>query len=68
MTIFPTLRMLGFLRRIAKAMERIAEIDQARLELEFPEARKARKRPKVVEFSTANVDDWNAAYREERGL
>ena len=62
--------LLGFrtLRRIAVALERIAAVEEQRLELERRPVSPARpKRPKISEVFVPSIEDANEIYREEHG-
>lgn len=66
------IRALALLRRLVRAQEEANRLTRERLELEFPayalSQGKKSKPVRVVEFGTANVDDWNEAWRKEQGL
>lgn len=63
------LRMIGLLRRIAKALEAANELKREELGLAYPDwIARTRKRPKVVSIETASIEDWNAEWRKEQGL
>jgi hypothetical protein len=67
MQAWASLRALGLLRRIAKALELTNDLKREELGLAFPAwGGRTRKRPKLVRIEQASVEDWNESYREER--
>jgi hypothetical protein len=70
MRIFPSLRVVALLRRIAKALERANAINEERVRMEFPNspsAKRLAKTPRHTEFSVADPAEWNKRYKESRG-
>jgi hypothetical protein len=61
---FPELRMLAFLRRIARALEESNELQRTRLKMEFP-AWRERPKPRKVEISVPTAAQWNERHRRE---
>lgn len=57
MKIFPSLRVLATLRRIAVALERANEIERSKLAKP--------KTPKLLEISVPSAEDWNSRWRAE---
>ena len=64
MSIFSELRSLAFLRRIAKAQERLAAVAEARLEHDRQEWRN--KTPRHTEFGTLDLHEVNERWRKEQ--
>lgn len=70
MKLFPGLRTIALLRRIAKALEASNQLNRERMSLEFPDY--ARKQPKVrkirqTEITRPTIEDWNESYRQRHG-
>jgi len=60
--IFPELRSLVTLRRIAKALERSNDLTEEMLNRQFPTRRE--RQASKVEFSVASSEDWNKRWAE----
>ena len=58
-----TLQLLVMLRRIWKSLERIGNIQQARLDFEMSQVAKPRS-PKLAQIGRATVEDLNRSYRD----
>jgi hypothetical protein len=70
MKLFPGLRTLALLRRIAKALEAGNQLARERMALEFPDyARKQPKSRKIrqTEITQPTVEEWNQNWRERHG-
>ena len=73
MTLFASLRLLAFARRIARALERMADAaeSQARIATADWEKRTVRRRPIPIEISSLDITESNRLWRDgqrERGL
>ena len=66
---FSDIRVLVFLRRIAKALEERNRLERIRLATDHPELAREigaqRKRSKPVEFSVATAEDYNERWKNE---
>lgn len=63
------LRAIVWLKRIALALEETNRLTGERMGLEFPNYGRSTgklRSSKLVEISTASVEEWNEAYREEK--
>lgn len=67
--LFSSLRVLVYLKRISIALERLATLEEARLELEYPGWRRkqSKERPRMSYVDRPSVKDWNERYRKETG-
>jgi len=67
---FAELRVLGFLRRICRALEEANDLERQRIALEFPAWAKtkgiAARAPKLTEFGVADPKEWNARWDQEQ--
>ena len=67
--MFPGLRSVAWLKRIALALEEANEIQRERMALAYPEyARKHRKAPRKTEISTPTVEQWNSEWERRHQL
>ena len=67
MKLFPGLRTIALLRRIAKALEAGNQLARERMALEFPDY--ARKQPKArkvreAQITRPTIEDWNEGWRQ----
>ena len=69
MKFFGWLRALGFLRRIARALEEANALKRKRMELEFEEyAREVKskgRKTRKLDISHPTTEEWNENYREK---
>lgn len=68
MSIFQELRALVFLRRIARALEMIAlaQAELAEIAAAQHAARTVKKKPRVTEFGSFDVEDANKRWAKEQ--
>jgi len=68
MTLFSTLRLLAFARRMARALERTAAAaeEQARISTADWERRTVRRKPTPIQIDSLDLAESNKLWREQR--
>lgn len=75
---FATVRFIVMLRRLWKSVDKLADIEQKRYDLELDRMMmdhpkwvqaggKPPSKPRLAEFAVAKVEDWNDRYKRENG-
>ncbi len=57
------LRAVALLRRIAKALERANELEQYRIERDYPPVASTSAAPRMAEVSRPTLEQWNERHR-----